>query len=216
MLNKYSSREGILATTIRCWKVIDLNDGVAARIAAPQVCFWWSVCSYVEDERRWLGDGCGCGGKMNEGGSCNNHFGGLVPSDSKRHGSRSKWHNGAIYLTKWHFIYIWSLDLTFSDWLNDFQHLGTFIKLKTLKVDSKVVCTWWVQIHGSEWSEASLSCAWISLLAESPQGQPLACTTASSGWANSVTEDAAVHPGILSPLWWKSLLVSGREMHCYL
>ena len=71
-------------------------------------------------------------------------FEGWVPSDSKRHGSRSKWHNSAIYLTKWHFIYIWSMDLTFSDWLNDFQYLGTFIKLKTLKVDSKVVCTWWV------------------------------------------------------------------------
>lgn len=26
-------------TTIRCWKVIDLNDGVAMGIAAPQVCF---------------------------------------------------------------------------------------------------------------------------------------------------------------------------------
>ena len=26
-------------TTIRCWKMIDLNDGVAVRIAASQVCF---------------------------------------------------------------------------------------------------------------------------------------------------------------------------------
>ena len=60
---------------------------------------------------------------------------------------------------------------------------------------------------GLSGQKASVSCAWISLLAESPQGLALACTMASSGWPNSVTEDAAVHPGIVSPLWWKSLLV---------
>ena len=94
-------------------------------------------------------------------------FEGRVPSDSKRHGSRSKWHNRAIYLTKWHFIYIWSMDLTFSDWLNDFQHLGTFIKLKILKVNSKVVCTWWVPnswvwvVRRPQWAVFGYRC-WLS------------------------------------------------------
>lgn len=141
---------------------------------------------------------------------------GWVPSDSKRHGSRSKWHNGAIYLTKWHFIYIWSLDLTFSDWLNDFQHLGTFIKLKTLKVDSKVVCTWWVQIHGSEWSEGLGELCLDITAAESPQGWHWPAQRLPLDEQIVWLKMQLYTQGFWALYDGSPLLVSGREIHCYL